>query len=49
MSTGERILRVSPVAGCEAKKRYRAMPDEMPLDYTEFAKYIPGGEVTKEE
>jgi hypothetical protein len=49
MSTGERILRVSPTAGCVAKKRYRDMPDEMPLDYTEFAKYIPCREVKKEE
>lgn len=49
MSTGERILRVSPVAGCEAKKRYRDMPDEMPLDYTEFEKYIPCGKKEKKK
>lgn len=49
MSTGERILRVSPTAGCVAKKRYRDMPDEMPLDYTEFEKYIPGGSKEKKD
>ena len=49
VSTEERILRVSPSAGCVAKKRYRDMPDEMPLDYTEFEKYIPGGRKEQKE
>lgn len=49
VSTGERILHVAPTAGYVAKKRYRNMPDEMPLDYTEFEKYIPGGRKEKKE
>jgi hypothetical protein len=49
VSTGQRVLHVAPTAGYVAKKRYRNMPDEMPLDYTEFEKYIPGGSVKKEE
>jgi hypothetical protein len=39
ISTGERVLYLSPTAGCVAKNRCRGMPDMIPLDYSEFEKY----------
>lgn len=39
ISTGERVLYLSPSAGYVAKNRCRGMPDMIPLDYSEFEKY----------
>jgi hypothetical protein len=41
LPTGERILYLSGTAAYTAKNRY-SMPDEVPLVWDEFAKYLPG-------
>lgn len=42
ISTGERILHLSGSAAYTAKNRY-SMPNVIPLDWTEFEKYLPKG------
>lgn len=41
VSTGERIIYVSPQAGFDAKKRYRGLPDVIPLEWDELEKCLP--------
>lgn len=44
ITTGERILNLTGTAAFMAKNRY-SMPDIVPLDWTEFEKYLPKGSV----
>jgi hypothetical protein len=42
LATGERVLYLSGTAAFTAKNRY-SMPESVPLDWTEFEKYLPKG------
>jgi hypothetical protein len=44
VSTGERVINISPDAAFVAKKRYRGIPNTVPLDWEEVEKYLPCNE-----
>jgi hypothetical protein len=48
VSTGERIMYLSPTAGFVAKNRFKT-PDVIPLDWAEIEQYLPKGNVTPKE